>query len=1285
MGYIIFRTLFSFMIILGITGKLIGQNTNLVQRVKAIEPFSKAEVVQIQQDLGNNLWITTPMKITRYNSVEVEDYNKFRRVPREIGNEYIATYTDSENKTWLYGNRGIAIFQPDKNHFEFVSDITGRVYSMKEDPGKQLWIAAENGVFKLNIDSNKNDFGLSRFLSENTLANDIALFDNKIVFAGPNGILTIDRRSGKFNKIDLRYHKDLQISSLLALENILLIGTTNKGLYKIDADLKNIQKVYSIPYSISQNEITDITSFDDEVLIATKGTGIIRLDKELKLLEDGSIYPENVYEVFLNEQNLLWIVAKEGLFLSNYSGMVVEKLKNDPNRYSSLGDNYVTAVERDSNAKVWFGTAKGLSIWDTRTDRWQHIQNLNYKKHLNEPDEITNLAAVDEHMWVSTANDGVYKINIHTLLRAHYSEEALYKIKVSSANALFVDSGNNIWVGGEEGYISRIAPNNQIKNYPVNNVQAIAELGPRKIILATGSGVHSLDPNTGRLTDIEKLSASQGMMYYAMNDLKITQKGIGLFATKGSGLISYDFKTEEVEIINEASGLPSNNIGGIAINEDMGYWISSDEGMVYYEPGNDIIKVYSELNGLSTSELTTDFTRLDDGSLVLGSTRGVNIFKPKTMLAQQDLKPRLQIRSLFLPKNKDSGKSNIDLAKANEVELDENTGFRISFAGYSHLAPGDIQYSWKLEGLENDWSKPSSITYANYSNLAPGTYTFKVKAKLDGSAWTKPETLNIQVAAVGGTISSVYLFMGISVLAMVVIFVVVFIKRSKNAELAARAELRDQLQKEFKKPVESAVKSLSKISSEAEQGSNEDLQRYAARFDDLFNQILNFNYQGSVYEISKIHLKTHLPNLIKEIEPVYNLKDLEVIINDQWGEEGFYYNMEMLDKIMLSLISGSAGYSLKNGKIIINLIGTSIGDLKLQITDNGRGIPESDLRILEKKKPLGSSPGFRDKGGLRYILKAKDLINKAGGSFSYETEKNEGSTFTVVLKNRKEDYRKVPERAAAILKAETSKPREKFEIPSGLTHLGESKILIIESETRNRELLVRGIGEYCQIYQATSAEEGLEKAGMIFPDIIIAATILPEMNAFQLSKMIKRNIGLNHINIFLVADEDQQINDLQLDEMTEVIRKPVDIIDLLEKISKILIWQRDLRNSYVKSYKEHSQPEFRTESDKKFIHGLNDVIIQNINNENFTVHDLSAAQGITSNTLFMKLKSLVDLSPQDFMEFTRLNYARDLMEHTDMNVMEIAYKSGFSSPKIFDSSLKKFYGHSISESVEKGS
>ncbi|HKJ47683.1 MAG TPA: triple tyrosine motif-containing protein, partial [Christiangramia sp.] len=832
------------------------------------------------------------------------------------------------------------------------------------------------------------------------MAADIILFQNKIIFGGPNGLLTIDRRSGKFNKIDMGFYQDLQISSLLALENSILIGTSNRGLYKLTSDLKIFKRVSNIPWAAAQKEITEIENFNDEIIVATKGAGLIRLNQDLSLIDDYLTYPDNIFQLHLNEQNLLWLVSNDGLYLQNYSGYAVNTLKNDITKYSSLADDYVTAAMQDSQGNIWFGTGKGLSIWNPATDRWRHIKNLNYNREMAKPDEITDFASIGEHMWVATADDGVYKININTLLRAHYSVDALNKIKIQSITSLFADADNNIWVGGEDGYLTRIASNNQIKEYPIRDVQSIAELGPKKVIVATKSRVHSLDPYSGRIIDLKKLTANEEILYYSMNDVKITREGLGLFATNGAGLLMYDFESEKLNILSEEDGLPSNNITGLELDSEEGYWLASDKGLAFYEPENSEIKVFSELNGLTTNELTTNFARLGDGSLVLGSTKGVNVFKPKTMLAQQELIPRLQLKDLFLPKEKNADKGKIALESKKEVSLDENSGFRISFAAFSHLDPDSIQYSWKLEGLDEEWSKPSPLTNINYSSLAPGVYTFKVRTKLPGSAWSDPESLTINVQAIGGTVSSVYLFMGVSILAMVGIFVVVFIKRSKSADREARAELREQLKKEFKQPVETAVKSLSKISAGAEQDHTEDLQRFAARFDDLFNQILNFNYQGSVYEISKINLHKHIQQMVTDIEPIYKMKDLEVTVNDQWGDSEFYYNREMLDKIFYSLISGSTGYSLKKGKLIVNIIETSVGDLKIQITDNGRGIPASDIKVLEKKRSPNNGPGLRDKSGLRYIIKAKELLASTGGSFSYETEKNEGSTFTAVLKSK---------------------------------------------------------------------------------------------------------------------------------------------------------------------------------------------------------------------------------------------------------------------------------------------
>ena len=131
MGHFKLNILFSFLLVLGISGKSIGQDAGLVKRVKAIEPFINAHEVHIHQGSEDDLWITTPVKVLKYNSAEVVDYNKFRGIPKTVGTEYIESYTDSENQTWLAGNLGLAVYHPPQDEFRFVSDATGKIYTLK--------------------------------------------------------------------------------------------------------------------------------------------------------------------------------------------------------------------------------------------------------------------------------------------------------------------------------------------------------------------------------------------------------------------------------------------------------------------------------------------------------------------------------------------------------------------------------------------------------------------------------------------------------------------------------------------------------------------------------------------------------------------------------------------------------------------------------------------------------------------------------------------------------------------------------------------------------------------------------------------------------------------------------------------------------------------------------------------------------------------------------------------------------------------------------------------------
>ena len=69
--------------------------------------------------------------------------------------------------------------------------------------------------------------------------------------------------------------------------------------------------------------------------------------------------------------------------------------------------------------------------------------------------------------------------------------------------------------------------------------------------------------------------------------------------------------------------------------------------------------------------------------------------------------------------------------------------------------------------------------------------------------------------------------------------------------------------------------------------------------------------------------------------------------------------------------------------------------------------------------------------------------------------------------------------------------------------------------------------------------------------------------------------------------------------------------------------------------------------------------------------------------LYRKLKSLTNLSGNEFIRNIRLKRAVQLLETESYTVSEIAYKVGFNDPSYFTRIFKKEYGKSPSEMRDK--
>ena len=96
--------------------------------------------------------------------------------------------------------------------------------------------------------------------------------------------------------------------------------------------------------------------------------------------------------------------------------------------------------------------------------------------------------------------------------------------------------------------------------------------------------------------------------------------------------------------------------------------------------------------------------------------------------------------------------------------------------------------------------------------------------------------------------------------------------------------------------------------------------------------------------------------------------------------------------------------------------------------------------------------------------------------------------------------------------------------------------------------------------------------------------------------------------------------------------------------------------------------------DNAFLKKLTDIVLQNLDNEQFGVEDLSEQVGMSRSHLHRKLKLLKGKSISQFIREVRLEEAMKLLRNDVATISEIAYRVGFSSPAYFHRCFHAHYG-----------
>ena len=93
-----------------------------------------------------------------------------------------------------------------------------------------------------------------------------------------------------------------------------------------------------------------------------------------------------------------------------------------------------------------------------------------------------------------------------------------------------------------------------------------------------------------------------------------------------------------------------------------------------------------------------------------------------------------------------------------------------------------------------------------------------------------------------------------------------------------------------------------------------------------------------------------------------------------------------------------------------------------------------------------------------------------------------------------------------------------------------------------------------------------------------------------------------------------------------------------------------------------------------FLDRLEQVVLQNLNNQQFGAAELASEIAISRFQLFRILKKEVNKGINQFIREIRLEEAMKLMQKEELTASEVAYKIGFSSPSYFNKCFSDHYG-----------
>ncbi|NNK39088.1 MAG: hypothetical protein HKP45_00350, partial [Winogradskyella sp.] len=654
--------------------------------------------------------------------------------------------------------------------------------------------------------------------------------------------------------------------------------------------------------------------------------------------------------------------------------------------------NGTTIASRNLNEELWIGS-------DKNELHYIKLPTNDIKTYLGDRSLRALTSINDNEILAATENDGWHKVNLNTHQVTYFKANSNSNYGKPYSTRNFVKINDQLWASDDNKFCVVDIQTEKLKHYEGNEFIVSYEKFNDSILVFSNT-IGQLNTFNVKDKSFEVLLDTDSLYLYDVS----TDKNIVLASTD-KGVLAYDFKSKQSKLYTKDDGLSDDfylmtdydpELGFLVgsrsgfiesfnsleetfktiYNDDLNagiativpynnkLWISTFNGLVYFDKENSTSVRFSKKDGLSDNEANRYSALKTKEGIVVGSLNGLNYFKPESLVKEDESSELIITKTKQYDKNLNQFYTQLNKQQLNSgstfVLPAENRSFELYFALNNHSLSKDYNYRYRINNSE--WVDLKDESNLRFPSIEPGEYNLEIEA-LNFAKKQISKPLVVTIKANNFFYKTLWFYIAISLLIILILLYIINqarLRRKLQEEyssnlLISQEEERNRIAKELH---DSVGQQLTLIKRKAQNKDQKDISELTHNALEDVRSISRGLYPALLKQLGLSESIEHLVHEFDESNEIFfsvSVDDIDAYFNESESLNIYRFIQETLTNISKHAKANSVSVNLSttNKMLILSIKDDGIGfQLSNKLKFNSLGLKTLNERIRILKGDL---------------------------------------------------------------------------------------------------------------------------------------------------------------------------------------------------------------------------------------------------------------------------------------------------------------------------------------------